>query len=66
MNASTGEVTAVGNGTAVITVSVSKTEKTAAATITFNAVISGQDNSGTTGGGSSSGDLNGDGDYELH
>ena len=66
VNKNTGEVTAVGNGTAVITVSVAATEKTAAATISFSAIVSGQDNSGTTGGGSSSGDLNGDGDYELH
>lgn len=66
VNENTGEVTAVGNGTAVITVSVAATETTAAATISFSAVISGQDNSGTTGGGSSSGDLNDDGDYDLH
>lgn len=66
VDASTGEVTAVGNGTAVINVAVSATATTAAAAITFSAIISGQENSGTAGGGSSSGDLNGDGDYELH
>lgn len=66
VNENTGEVTAVGNGTAVITVSVAATETTAAATISFSAIISGQDNSGTTGGGSSSGDLNDEGDYDLH
>lgn len=66
VDASTGEVTAVGNGTAVINVAVGATATTAAAAITFSAIISGQDNSGTAGGGSSSGNLNGDGDYELH
>lgn len=66
VDASTGEVTAVGNGTAVINVAVSATATTAAAAITFSAIISGQENSGTAGGGSSSGDLDGDGDYELH
>lgn len=64
VDASTGEVTAVGNGTAVINVAVGPTEKTSAAAITFSAVITGQDDSGTQGGGSSSGDLNG-GDNEL-
>lgn len=66
VDASTGEVTAVGNGTAVITVSVAATGTTSAAAITFSAIISGQENSGTAGGGSSSGNLNGDGDYDLH
>lgn len=66
VDASTGEVTAVGNGTAVINVAVSATATTAAAAITFSAIISGQDNNGTAGGSSSSGNLNGDGDYELH
>lgn len=65
VDASTGEVTAVGNGTAVINVAVGATATTAATAITFSAIISGQDNSGNAGGGSSSGDLNGDGDYDL-
>lgn len=66
VDASTGEVTAVGNGTAVINVAVGATETTAATAITFSAIISGQDNSGNAGGGgSSSGDLSGDGDYDL-
>lgn len=64
VDASTGEVTAVGNGTAVINVAVGPTEKTSAAAITFSAVVTGQDNSGTQGGGSSSGDLGGE-DNEL-
>lgn len=64
VDASTGEVTAVGNGTAVINVAVGPTEKTSAAAITFSAVVTGQDNSGSQGGGSSSGDLGGE-DNEL-
>ena len=64
VDANTGEVTAVGNGTAVINVAVGPTEKTSAAAITFSAVVTGQDNSGTQGSGSSSGDLGGE-DNEL-
>lgn len=60
VNSSTGEVTAVGNGTAVITVSVSATDTTSAASTSFSVAVSGQDNSGTAGGGSSSGNLGGD------
>lgn len=60
VNSSTGEVTAVGNGTAVITVSVSATDTTSAASISFSVAVSGQDNAGTAGGGSSSGNLGGD------
>lgn len=60
VNSSTGEVTAVGNGTAVITVSVGATSTTSAASTSFSVAVSGQDNSGTAGGGSSSGDLGGD------
>lgn len=61
VNSSTGEVTAVGNGTANINVHVAATETTAAASISFNAVITGQDNDGTTSGGSGSGTLPGGG-----
>ena len=65
VDSSTGEVTAVGNGTAVISVHVAATATTAAASVTFNAIISGQTNSGE-GGGSGSGSLpggsSGDGD----
>ena len=60
VNSSTGEVTAVGNGTAIISVHVAATATTAAATITFNAVISGQTESGESGG-SGSGSLPGGG-----
>lgn len=49
VNASTGEVTAVGNGTAIIAVNVSATETTSAATTSFNVVVSGQDKDGTSG-----------------
>lgn len=65
VNSSTGEVTAVGNGTANINVKVAATATTAAASTSFNAVITGQDNNGSTGdsgsgtlpgGGSDSGD----------
>lgn len=60
VNSSTGEVTAVGNGTAVITISVSATDTTSAASTSFSVAVSGQDNNGTAGGGSSSGNLGGD------
>lgn len=60
VNSSTGEVTAVGNGTANIYVHVAATTTTAATSISFNAVISGQDNDGTSGG-SGSGTLPGGG-----
>lgn len=60
VDASTGEVTAVGNGTANISVNVAATASTAAASTSFNAVISGQDKDGTSGG-SGSGTLPGGG-----
>lgn len=50
VNSSTGEVTAVGNGTANIIVHVAATATTAATSISFNAIISGQNNDGTSGG----------------
>ena len=50
VNSSTGEVTAVGNGTANIYVHVAGTATTAATSISFNAVITGQGNDGTSGG----------------
>lgn len=68
INASTGKITAVANGTAVATISVAKTESTAASQITFNVVVSGQDNDASTGGGGS-GSLPGGGggdEYDLH
>ena len=49
VDASTGEVTAVGNGTAVIGVYVSATDSTAAASTSFNVVVSGQGADGGTG-----------------
>lgn len=58
VNSTTGEVTAVGNGTAIITINVAATATTAAASVTFNAVISGQTESGESGG-SGSGTLPG-------
>lgn len=60
VDASTGEVTAVGNGTANINVNVAATATTAAASTSFNAVITGQSNDGT-GGDSGSGTLPGGG-----
>lgn len=57
VNSSTGEVTAVGNGTANIYVHVAATTTTAATTISFSAVITGQDNDGTSGGSGSDGSL---------
>lgn len=50
VDASTGEVTAVGNGTANIYVHVAATATTAATSTSFNAVITGQNNDGTSGG----------------
>lgn len=67
INASTGKITAVANGTAVATISVAKTESTAASQITFNVVVSGQENDASSGGGS--GTLpggEGEGEYDLH
>lgn len=58
VNPTTGEVTAVANGTANILVHVAATSTTAATTLSFNAVISGQDNAGQSGG-SGSGTLPG-------
>ena len=66
INASTGKITAVANGTAVATVSVAATETTAASQITFNVVVSGQDKDASAGGGSGSLPGGDDGDYELH
>ena len=49
VNATSGQVTAVGNGTAVITINVSATETTSATSISFNVVVSGQTNEGGSG-----------------
>ena len=53
IDANTGAITAVANGTAVVTVSVAATETTAASQITFNVVVTGQDADASTGGGGS-------------
>ena len=60
VNSSTGQVTAVGNGTANITVNVAGTDSSNPAYISFNVVVSGQDKDGNTGG-SDSGTLPGGG-----
>lgn len=49
VNATSGEVTAVGNGTAVITINVAATDATSATSISFNVVVSGQPNEGGSG-----------------
>ena len=61
VDSTTGQVTAVGNGTAVITINVSATETTAATSISFNVVVSGQTNEGGSGD-AGSGTLPGNGD----
>lgn len=61
VNSSTGEVTAVGNGTANINVYVAATETTAAASTAFNVVVTGQAQDGSESGGDS-GTLPGGGD----
>lgn len=48
VDASTGEVTAVSNGTTVINIAVGATETTSAAAISFSVAVSGQNNSGST------------------
>ena len=63
VDASSGEVTAVGNGTANINVNVAATATTAAASTSFNAVITGQSSDGTSGD-SGSGTLPGGSDSE--
>lgn len=49
VNATSGEVTAVGNGTAVITINVAATDATSATSISFNVVVGGQANEGGSG-----------------
>ena len=61
VNSSTGEVTAVGNGTANINVYVAATETTAAASTAFNVVVTGQTQDGSESDGGS-GTLPGGGD----
>lgn len=64
VNSSTGQVTAVRNGTANITVNVAGTDSSNPASISFNVVVSGQDKDGNTGG-SGSGTLPGGGDENV-
>lgn len=61
VNSTSGQVTAVGNGTAVITINVAATNTTSATSISFNVVVSGQENEGGSGD-SGSGSLPGSGD----
>lgn len=49
VNSASGLVTAVGNGTAVITINVAATDTTSATSISFNVVVSGQTNEGGSG-----------------
>lgn len=49
VNSTSGQVTAVGNGTAVITINVAATDTTSATSISFNVVVSGQANEGGSG-----------------
>lgn len=58
IDSTSGKIAAVGNGTAVATISVAATETTAATQITFNVVVSGQD-ADASAGGSGSGTLPG-------
>ena len=60
VNSTSGQVTAVGNGTANITINVAGTDSSNPASISFNVVVSGQDKDGSTGG-SGSGTLPGGG-----
>lgn len=49
VNSTSGQVTAVGNGTAVITINVAATDTTSATSISFNVVVSAQANEGGSG-----------------
>lgn len=62
VNSSTGQVTAVGNGTAIISVHVAATDTTSAATTSFNVVVTGQDKDGGTSGGGTGTQPGGGGD----
>ena len=62
VNSTSGQVTAVGNGTAVITINVAATDTTSATSISFNVVVSGQANEGGSDG-TGSGTLPGGDDF---
>ena len=64
VNSSTGQITAVGNGTTNITINVAGTDSTNPASISFNVVVTGQDKDGNTGG-SGSGSLPGGNGDEM-
>lgn len=64
VNSTSGVITAVGNGTANITVNVAGTDSTNAASTSFNVVVSGQAKDGNTSG-SGSGSLPGGGDENV-
>lgn len=49
VNSTSGQVTAIGNGTAVIMINVSATDSSSATSISFNVVISGQTSEGGSG-----------------
>lgn len=61
----TGEITAIANGSAVVTVHVAATASYSAANITFNVVVSGQGSSAGSGGSGSGSLPGGDGDVTL-
>lgn len=64
VDSQTGRVTAVGNGTAIIGVYVAATDSTAAASTSFNVVVTGQDKNGSSGD-SGSGTLPGGGSSDV-
>lgn len=65
VDSQTGKVTAVGNGTAIIGVYVAATDSTAAASTSFNVVVSGQDKDGGSSD-SGSGTLPGGGNTDIY
>lgn len=62
IDAKTGKITAVANGTAVVTIAVGATETTAASQVLFNVVVTGQDTDASGEGGGSGSLPGGDGD----
>lgn len=61
IDAKTGKITAVANGTAVVTIAVGATETTAASQVLFNVVVTGQDTDASGEGGGSGSLPGGDG-----
>lgn len=62
IDAKTGKITAVANGTAVVTIAVGATETTAASQVLFNVVVTGQDTDASGEGGGSGSLPGGDSD----